>query len=108
MTTRGPGGGRGLFCFQHPGPVRLPFPSLPFRLGMLPVSFNAGTTFLLTLGCLPAVQFLLTFRFLAVALVMSPSPESPPTAFAQTGSPSQPPAGGHTTFVAMLNLSHGR
>ncbi len=111
VTTRRRGGsGRGGLAFlRHVRPRGLPSPSLPFRLGMPPASFNAGTAFLLPLGCLPATQLLPAFRFLAVALVMPPCLESPPTTFAQTSSPSQPPTpGGHTAFVGMLNLSHGR
>lgn len=110
VTTRGLGGGhRGLACFRHAGLVSLAFASLPFRLGMLPAPFSVGAAFLLTLGCLPAAQLFPAFRFLAVALVVPPSLESPSAVFAQTSSPSQPPApGGYTTFVVMLNLSHGR
>ena len=98
-----------LAFLRHVGLRCLPFASLPFRLGMLLASFRASTTFLLPLGRLPAPQLLQTFRLSAVALVVTPGLKSPPATFAETSSPSQPPASGrHTAFVGMLNLSHGR
>ena len=111
VTTRAlSGSGRGGLAFlRHVRPRGLPFPSLPFRLGMLLASFRTIATFLLPLGCLPATQRFQTFRFSAVALVVPPRLKSPPAAFAQTSSPPQPPTSGtRTVFVGMLNLSHGR
>jgi len=92
---------RGLVC--------LPLASLAFRLGVLPASLLAGTTFLLTLGRLPAAQRSPAFRILAVALVMPPRLKAPSAAFVEANSPPQPPApGGHTASVGTLNLSPGR
>jgi len=111
VTTRRLGGsGRGGLAFlRHVRPRGIPFPSLPFRLGMLPASFRASTAFLLPLGCLPAMQRFQAFGFSAIALVVPPGLKSPPAAFAKTRSPSQPPAPGmHPVFFGMLHLSHGR
>jgi len=109
VTTRGLDGlRRGLPFLQRLGRGRLPFASLPFRLGMPPASFSAGTEFLLPFGRLPTAHFLQTFRFSAVSLVVPPRLKSPAAIFVETISPPQPPApGGHTALIGMLNLSHG-
>jgi hypothetical protein len=111
VTTRRLGGrGRcGLAFLQHFRPRGIPLPPLPFCLGMSPASFRTGPTSLLPLGCLPAMQLLLAFRFSAIALVVPPRLKPPPAAFAETSSPPQPPTSGtRAVFVGMLNLSHGR
>ena len=111
VTTRRLGGGGrcGLAFLRHVRPQALPLPSLPLRLGMLPASFRAGATFPLPLGCLPAMQLLLTFRFPAIVLVVASCLKPVPAAFAETSSPPQSPTPGtRTVFVGMLNLSHGR
>jgi hypothetical protein len=98
-----------LGTFRHAGLVRFPFASLPFRLGMLAAPFHAGTAFLLPLGRLPTAQLLQTFRFPAVALVVSPRLESPAAAFEEASAPSQPTTSGvRTASAGMLKLSHGR
>ena len=109
VTTRRPlGGRRAPALLGRWGRVRLPLASLAFRFGMPAASFVARAAFLLTLGSLPAAQFPAAFRVLAVVLVLPPSPEPPAAALAQARSPPQPPPGGHTLSLAMLNLSHGR
>jgi hypothetical protein len=110
VTTRGLGGGRrGLLFLRRFGFGCVSLASLAFRLGMLPASFGRSTALLLPLCGLPAAQLLQAFRLSAVALVLTPRLESPPAAFAETSSPSQPPIpGGPTAFVGMLNVSHGR
>jgi len=96
VTTRrlGKGGVRGLVCLRRLGLLCLPLASPPFRLGMLPASFSAGAVPLLTLGRLPAAQFLTAFWLLAVTLVLPPGQEPPAAAFAEARSPPQPPAPG--------------
>lgn len=104
VTTRGLGGG----CRARALRGRLPLASLAFRFGMPAASFVAGAAFLLTLGGLPAAQFPAAFRVLAVVLVLPPGAEPPAAAFAEARSPPQPPPGGNTPSLGMLNLSHGR
>lgn len=111
VTTRGlcVGGRRHFGTFRHAGLVRLPFASLPFRLGMLPAPFRGGSAFPLPLGRLPTVQALQTFGFLAVVLVVPPRLESAAALFVEARAPSQSTAPGvRIAFVGMLNLSHGR
>ena len=108
-TRRRNGACRALPFLRHCGRGSLAFATLPFRLGMLLASFSASTTLVLPLGRLPTPQFRQTFRLSTVPLVVTPGLKPPLTTFAQTSPPSQPPApGGHTAFVGMLNLSHGR
>jgi hypothetical protein len=111
VTTRRLGGSRrwGMVFLSHVHARRLLPPSLPFRLGMLPVPLRASAAFLLPLGCLPAFQRFQAFGFSAIALVMPPGLKSSPAAFAQTPSPPQPPAPGmYPVYFGMLYLSHGR
>ncbi len=110
VTTRRRSGGRRTLPFlRYRGRGGLALTTLPFRLSMLLASFSPRTTLVLPLGRLPTPQFRQTFKLSTVALVVTPCLKPPPATFAQTSSPSQPPApGGHTAFVGMLNLSHGR
>ena len=109
VTTRGLGGGRrALALFGRLGCVRLPLASLAFRFGMPAAAFLTGTAFLLPFGSLPAAQFPAASRILAVVLVLSPGAEPPAAAFAEAGSPPQPPPSRRTPSLGMLNLSHGR
>ena len=110
VTTRRRSGGCRTWPFlRHRGHGCLALATLPFRLGMLLASCNARTTLVLPLGRLPTPQFRQTFRLSTVPLVVTPCLKPPCATFAQTSPPSQPPApGGHTAFVGMLTLSHGR
>jgi hypothetical protein len=110
VTTRRRNGSRRAGPFlRYRGRGCLAFAALPFCLGMLLASFSALATLMLPLGRLPTPQFRQAFRLSTVALVVTPCLKPPPATFAQTSPPPQPPApGGHTAFVGMLNLSHGR
>ncbi len=109
VTTRGPGGGRHVLALRgRLGRIRLPLASLAFRFGMPAAAFIAGAAVLLTLGGLPAAQFPAAFRVGAVVLVLPPGAEPPAAVFAEARSPPQPPPGGDTLSLGMLNLSHGR
>jgi hypothetical protein len=110
VTTRSRSGGRRALTFlRHRGRGDLAFATLPLRLGMLLASFSVSTTLVLPLGRLPTPQFRQAFRLSTVPLVVTPCLKPPPATFAQTSPPPQPPApGGHTAFVGMLTLFHGR
>src|SRR5208283_4681405 len=78
VTTRGPGGGRHALALRG-------------RLGRMRLPLAS-----------------LAFRVGAVVLVLPPGAEPPAAVFAEARSPPQPPPGGDTLSLGMLNPSHGR
>jgi hypothetical protein len=82
---------------------------LPLRLRVFLSTFSGRSPLTLPPGCLPSPQLMQTVRLLAVPLPPVSRLVSLPAAFAQAGTPSQPPTSGrHTPFHRMLNMSHRR